>query len=142
MGIPTKVKFNNGTTFHFHWCEESEHEFALGAERETVWFECSPEELDGHTIDELDSLLSVEETTKYFELIDEDPLDDAGQTVFPRKDYVLNLGISSRNEMISNSPSASPEVRRIITIKLGKRTYLENQLKALGLPVASTETAQ
>lgn len=128
------VKFNNNClSFHFHWCEESEHQFALGADREAIWFECTLEELDGHTTMELDDILSVEDNISYFELVDE----ETGE-VFVRRNYALLLNIEVRTDMVSNSPSEMPQTKRTYVIRLGKRTYLENQLKALGIPVAST----
>lgn len=133
----SKVKFNNDFSFHFHWCEESEHQFALGAEREVLWFESNVEELDGHTLPEIEETLSIEDNISRFELIDE----ETGET-FARTGYVLLLNVEVRTDMVSNNPGEPPETKRVYVIKLGKRTYLENQLKALGLPVASTETAQ
>lgn len=127
-----KVKFNDNTSFHFHWCEEATQE-ALGYNREVIWFECYPSELDGYTTNELDELLSIEDTTSYLELIDE----ESGE-VFARHDYVLNLGISVENRLVGGI-TTNPSTEKVYTIKLGKRTYLENQLKALGLPVATTE---
>ena len=131
----TKLVLNNDFTIYFHDYSELIND-ALGANREIIEFKSYTEELNNHSLDEIDIELSNEENLSRILLIDEED-----GTTYPRNDYVLNLGISSIS-ILEDKPSNPPTVRKEYTLRLGKRTYLENQLKALGLPVASTETMQ
>lgn len=119
------IKFANGTNFEYLKALETE-EYFNGASRRTLTFECKA---DAISIDELNAVLSSEANTQSIVLTNEEE-----NTTSIDDGYVLKLrcGIESRLIQKETPETAAVYEDRLI-FKLGKRTYIEEQLKNLGL---------
>lgn len=119
------IKFLNGTNFEYLAAFETE-EFFNGAGRRTLTFECA---VGAVSVDALNGVLSDENNTASITLT------NAEENVSNIYDgYVLKLkcGIESRLIQKETPDTAAVYEDRLI-FKLGKRTYIEEQLKKLGL---------
>ena len=117
------IKFANGTNFEYLNALETE-EYFNGASRRTLTFEC---EVGVISVDELNTVLSDEENTKSIELSNDDVMN-----IYDG--YVLKCKCGIENKLINAETSEHAAVcEDRLVFKLGKRTYIEEQLKKLGL---------
>lgn len=117
------IKFANGTNFEYLEALETE-EYFNGASRRTLTFEC---EVGVIGVDELNTVLSNETNTATITLTNEDVTN-----IYDG--YVLKLKCGVENRLIKEETAESPAVYEDrLVFKLGKRTYIEEQLKKLGL---------
>lgn len=117
------IKFLNEINFEYLNALETE-EYFNGASRRTLTFEC---EVEAIGIDELNKLLSNEANTQSIELSNEDITN-----IYDG--YVLKLKCGIENQLIyAETPEAPAVYEDRLVFKLGKRTYIEEQLKKLGL---------
>ena len=119
------IKFLNGTEFEYIDAVETE-EYFNGSNRRTITFECKA---DAISIDTLNSVLNDEDNTKSI------TLENAEENVTNIYDgYVLKLkcGVENR-EVKSETPDMPAVYADRLVFKLGKRTYIEEQLKKLGV---------
>lgn len=117
------IKFTNGTSFEYLNAIETE-EYFNGASRRTLTFEC---EVGIIGVDELNTVLSNEENTATITLTN-------GEVTNIYDGYVLKLKCGIENKIIaSETPEAQAVYRDRLIFKLGRRTYIEEQLKRLGL---------
>ena len=117
------IKFTNGTNFEYLNALETE-EFFNGSNRRTLTFECSVGVI---SVDELNALLSNEANTASIELSNEDITN-----IYDG--YVLKLKCGIESKLIqAESPEAPAVYEDRLVFKLGKRTYIEEQLHKLGL---------
>lgn len=127
------IKFNNGTNFSYLNALETEEHYN-GSSRRTLTIECAPGVIN---IDELNALLSVEANTASITLTG-DPATQADGTVQTpqsiREGYVLKLKVGIENKLVqAETPDTAAVYEDRLIFKLGKRTYLEEQLHKLGL---------
>lgn len=117
------IKFANGTNFEYLNALETE-EYFNGASRRTLTFECA---VGAISVDGLNTVLSSEENTQSIEL-------SHGDIINIYDGYVLKCKCGIENKLIQAATSESPAIYedRLI-FKLGKRTYIEEQLRRLGL---------
>ena len=117
------IKFLNGTNFEYLNALETE-EYFNGASRRTITFEA---EVGVIGVDELNAVLSNEANTKSIELSN-------GDVTNIYDGYVLKLKCGIEPKLLQAETLETPAVYadRLI-FKLGKRTYIEEQLKNLGL---------
>lgn len=117
------IKFSNGTTFEYRNAIETE-EFFNGSSRRTLTFECAVGVIG---VDKLNTLLSDETNVAHIELSN-------GNTTNVHDGYVIKLKCGIESKLVQAQTSESPAVYedRLI-FKLGKRTYIEEQLRILGL---------
>lgn len=133
------IKFLNGTNFEYLNAVETE-EYYNGSSRRTLTFEAAAGVI---SVDELNAILSDEANTQSLTLTgDEVPvLDDNGNptgetthAVNIYDGYVLKLKCGIENKRIAAETPETPAVYEDrLTFKLGRRTYIEEQLKNLGL---------
>lgn len=117
------IKFANGTNFEYLNALETE-EYFNGASRRTLTFECAVSVIG---VDKLNTLLSKEENTATITLTNEDVTN-----IYDG--YVLKLKCGIENKLIqSETPEAPAVYEDHLVFKLGKRTYIEEQLHKLGL---------
>ncbi len=135
-----KIKFKNSKEVEYLKAIERE-EYYNGSSRRTLTFECDKNAI---SIDELNSILSVEENLKEITLINEQvPMTiPEGEELLQEpqpfsniyNDYLLKLKCGIENKLLAEE---TPETKAIyedrIIFKLGKRTYIEEQLEKLGL---------
>ena len=133
------IKFANGTNFEYLSALETE-EFYNGASRRTLTFECAVGVI---SVDKLNTLLSNEANTATITLtgdavdvLDKDgnPTGETTQPVNIYDGYVLKLKCGVENKLITaETPEAPAVYEDRLVFKLGKRTYIEEQLHKLGL---------
>lgn len=133
------IKFANGTNFEYLNALETE-EYYNGASRRTLSFEC---EVGAISVDALNTLLNDEKNTTKItltgdtvELLDEEgnPTGETSQAVNIYDGYVLKLKCGIEPKRIkAETPEAPAVYEDRLVFKLGKRTYIEEQLKRLGL---------
>ena len=133
------IKFNNGAAFEYLNGVETE-EYFNGASRRTITFQCSA---DAIGLDQLNALLSDEANTHSItltgdvvEVMDADgnATGETTQAVNLCDGYVLKLKCGIENRLIAaETPDAAAVYEDRLVFKLGKRTYIEEQLKRLGL---------
>lgn len=117
------IKFLNGTDFEYLDAFETE-EFYNGASRRTLTFECS---VGAKGVDELNTLISNEKNTSTITLTNEDVAN-----IYDG--YVLKLKCGIENKLVqTETPESAAVYEDRLVFKLGKRTYIEEQLKKLGL---------
>ena len=117
------IKFLNGTNFTYLNAIETE-EFYNGASRRTLSFECKVGVIG---VDELNAVLSNEANIANITLTN-------GEVVNIYDGYVLKLRCGIENKLITaETPEAAAVYEDRLVFKLGKRTYIEEQLKKLGL---------
>ena len=119
------IKFLDGTDFEYIDAIETE-EYFNGASRRTITFEC---EAGAIGVDELNAVLNNEENTKSF------ILENAEENVTNICDgYQLKLKCGIENRLVKSETPDMPAVYADrLVFKLGKRTYIEEQLKKLGI---------
>ncbi len=133
------IKFLNGTNFEYLNAVETE-EYYNGASRRTLTFEA---EVGVISVDELNSLLSDEANTKSItltgdvvEMFDDEgtPAGETAQAVNIYDGYVLKCRCGVENKLIeAETPESAAVYEDRLVFKLGKRTYIEEQLHRLGL---------
>ena len=145
------IKFANGTNFEYINALETE-EYFNGANRRTLTFEC---EVGVIGVNELNTLLNDEKNTAaitltsngvpVFKTNPEDNsvvIDEKGTPIVDHYEsttniydgYVLKLKCGIENKLNSaETPEAQAVYADRLVFKLGKRTYIEEQLKRLGL---------
>ena len=133
------IKFANGTNFEYLNALETE-EYFNGASRRTLTFECAVGVI---SVDELNTLLSNETNTASLTLTgdaiavldaDGNPTGETTQAVTIYDGYVLKLKCGIENKLITaETPDAAAAYADRLVFKLGKRTYIEEQLHKLGL---------
>lgn len=117
------IKFTNGTNFEYFNALETE-EFYNGASRRTLTFECAVSVI---SVDELNAILNNETNTQAVEL-------SSGEVTNIYDGYVLKLKCGIENKLIQTETSEQAAVYEDrLVFKLGKRTYIEEQLHRLGL---------
>lgn len=118
-----KIKFNNGTEFDYLDALETE-EFYNGSSRRTLTFNAA---VGVVSIDTLNAILTNESNTAVIELTN-------GDVTNIYDGYVLKLKCGVENKLITPETPETPAVYADrLVFKLGKRTYIEEQLKKLGL---------
>ena len=119
------INFANGTSFEYLEAFVNE-EYYNGSNRRTLTFECMPNVI---SIDELNAVISNEANTQSIVLSNEE------ENITGIEDgYVLKLKCGIESRLVKAETPETPAVYedRLI-FKLGKRTYIEEQLKNLGL---------
>lgn len=130
------------TEIHYLNAFETE-EFFNGASRRTLTVTCAP---DAISVDTLNALLTEENLASVrltnTEGIPVTVVDDMGQTVVDHYDpivtihegYVLKLSCGIQNMLVKAETTDSAAVYEDrLVFKMGKRTYIEQMLKELGL---------
>lgn len=133
------IKFLNGTNFEYLNALETE-EYFNGASRRTLTFECAVGTI---SVDELNTVLSEEANTKNITLTGDEvaifdeqgnPTGETTRAVNIYDGYVLKLKCGIEPKLVqSETPEAPSVYKDRLVFKLGKRTYIEEQLKKLGL---------
>lgn len=117
------IEFLNGKIFEYLNAIETE-EYFNGASRRTLTFEC---EVGVISVDELNTLLSDEANTATITLTN-------GDVTNIYEGYVLKLKCGVENKLIQPETAETPAFYEDrLVFKLGKRTYIEEQLYKLGL---------
>lgn len=117
------IKLKNGTDFEYLNAVETE-EYFNGSNRRTLTFECGTEVI---SVDELNTLLNDEKNTETITLSN-------GEVTNIYDGYVLKLKCGIENRLVqAETPEAAAVYADRIVFKLGKRTYIEEQLRRLGL---------
>ena len=117
------IKFENGTNFEYLNALEAE-EYFNGSSRRILTVECA---VGAIRIDDLNNVLSDEANTAKIELSSEDVTN-----IYD--DYVLKLKCGIENRLVfAETPEAPAVYEDRLVFKLGKCTYIERQLKKLGL---------
>lgn len=117
------IKFKDGTNFVYLNALETE-QYYNGSNRRTLTFECA---VGAISIDALNALLSDENNTKVIELSN-------GEVTNIYDGYVLKLEVGVKPILVSaETPDSVAVYEDRLVFKLGKRTYIEEQLKKLGL---------
>ncbi len=155
-----KIKLKNGKEFEYLIAFETE-EYFNGSNRRTLTFECdknaiSVDELNSLLSDELntENIVLLRETStvnenEQYETEQEEKetaenivIDEQEQHIIENYEslenvydgYVLKLKCGVENKLItSETPDEQAVYEDRIIFKLGKRTYIEEQLKRLGL---------
>ncbi len=119
------AKFKNNSTVDYLSALETE-EFWGGSSRRTLAFECAP---DAMSVDELNDLLSDEDNTADIELHNSETGAEAIHS-----GYQLKLKVAIEPVLVhQETPEGAAVYVDRLLFKLGKRTYIEQQLKALGI---------
>ena len=117
------IKLNNGTNFEYLKAVETE-EFFNGASRRTLTFEC---EVGVIGVDVLNTLLNDEKNTASIELSN-------GDVTNIHDGYVLKCKCGIEPKLVTEeTPQTSAVYADRLVFKLGRRTYIEEQLHRLGL---------
>lgn len=127
-----KIKIAN-TEIEYLSAVETE-EFYNGASRRTLTLTCAP---DAASLDALNALLTEENLASVTLVNTSAGTDEEGNalTVTNVYDgYVLKLSCGIRNELVqTETPDRAAVCEDRLVFKLGKRTYIEEQLHKLGL---------
>lgn len=134
-----KIRFKNGKEIDYINAIETE-EYFNGSNRRTLTFEC---DVNSVSVDELNNTLSSEENVSEITLTSEQiaMLLPEGEELMQSQPlqniyngYVLKLKCGIESKLVSTETTETQAVYedRII-FKLGKRTYIEEQLHKLGL---------
>lgn len=116
-----KMKFANGSEANYLSAVETE-EYYNGGSRRTLTFELAR---DAANIEALDALCGEEDNVKKLELINEE---EGITNIY--EGYVLKLKVGVEPKL---TDAAAQTYADRIVLKLGKRTYIEEKLHALGL---------
>ena len=117
------IKFANGTNFEYLNALETE-EYFNGASRRTLTFECAVGVI---SVDELNTLLNDEKNTTTITLTN-------GDVTNIYDGYVLKLKCGIEPKLVTSETAEAPAVYADrLVFKLGKRTYIEEQLHKMGL---------
>jgi hypothetical protein len=121
-----KLKFTNNTFIDYLYYMESEEHYN-GSTRRIIQFNCDPSVI---SIDELNAILSNEENIKTFTMLYPNEED-----IYEVCDgYVLKLKCGIESILVAPETSDHPAVYEDqLVFKLGKRTYIEEQLHKMGL---------
>lgn len=124
------IKIAN-TEFEYLNALETE-EFFNGSSRRTLTITCAP---DAISIDALNALLTEEHLASISLTNDGSGEEGGAQEVTNIYDgYVLKLFCGIRNELVqAETPDRAAVYEDRLVFKLGKRTYIEEQLHKLGL---------
>lgn len=125
-----KIKIAN-TEIEYLSAVETE-EFYNGSSRRTLTLTCAP---DAASLDALNALLTEEHLASISLTNDGSGEEDGAQEVTNIYDgYVLKLFCGIRNELVqAETPDSAAVYADRLVIKLGRRTYIEEQLHRLGL---------
>lgn len=127
-----KIKIAN-TEFEYLGALETE-QFFNGSSRRTLTVTCAP---DAISVDALNALLTEENLASISLTNDSAGTDEEGNvlTVTNVYDgYVLKLSCGIRSELVqTETPDRAAVYEDRLVFKLGKRTYIEEQLHKLGL---------
>lgn len=127
-----KIKIAN-TEIEYLSAVETE-EFFNGSSRRTLTITCAP---DAISLDALNALLTEENLSSVTLVNTSAGTDEEGNalTVTNVYDgYVLKLSCGIRNELVqTETPDRAAVYEDRLVFKLGKRTYIEEQLHKLGL---------
>lgn len=125
-----KIKIAN-TEIEYLSAVETE-EFYNGASRRTLTLTCAP---DAASLDTLNALLTEEHLAGISLTNDGSGEEGGAQEVTNIYDgYVLKLFCGIRNELVqAETPDSAAVYADRLVIKLGRRTYIEEQLHKLGL---------
>ena len=125
-----KIKIAN-TEIEYLSAVETE-EFYNGASRRTLTLTCAP---DAASLDALNALLTEEQLASISLTNDGSGEEGGAQAVTNIYDgYVLKLFCGIRNELVqAETPDSAAVYADRLVIKLGRRTYIEEQLHKLGL---------
>jgi hypothetical protein len=119
------INFANDKTVEYLEALETE-EYFNGASRRTLTFECAPNAIG---IDELNTILSKESNLSSLTLVNEE-----ANVSRIYDGYVLKLKVGIENKLVQAESADKPAIYEDrLVFKLGKRTYIEEQLKKLGL---------
>lgn len=120
-----KITFANGKTVFYIEAFENE-EYFNGSNRRVLTVHCDKNAI---SVDELNTILSNENNTAEITLTNEEM---GVSNVYDG--YVLKLKVGMEQYLVLNETPEAPAVYEDrIVFKLGKRTYIEEQLKRLGL---------
>ena len=125
-----KINISN-TEFEYMNALETE-EFFNGSSRRTLTVTCAP---DAISIDALNTLLTEENLASISLTNDGSGEEGSAQAVTNIYDgYVLKLFCGIRSELVqAETPDSAAVYADRLVFKLGKRTYIEEQLHKLGL---------
>ena len=125
-----KIKIAN-TEIEYLSAVETE-EFYNGSSRRTLTLTCAP---DAASLDALNALLTEEHLASISLTNDGSGEEGGAQAVTNIYDgYVLKLFCGIRNELVqAETPDSAAVYADRLVIKLGRRTYIEEQLHKLGL---------
>ena len=125
-----KIKIAN-TEIEYLSAVETE-EFYNGSSRRTLTLTCAP---DAASLDTLNALLTEEHLASISLTNDGSGEEGGAQAVTNIYDgYVLKLFCGIRNELAqAETPDSAAVYADRLVIKLGRRTYIEEQLHRLGL---------
>ena len=116
------IKFNNGTILN---CIDSleQEEYYNGSNRRTLTVDFDK----NYNFDELNQLVSNTENTKTIEVSAND-----WQNIYDN--YIIKLSLGIKQKLIEETAPDNPaSYEERIILKLGKLTYIEEQLAALGI---------
>ena len=117
------IKFANGTNFEYLNALETE-QFYNGASRRTLSFEAA---VGAISVDTLNTILNNEANTKVIELSN-------GDVTNIYDGYVLKMEVGVKPILVqAETPESAAVYQDRLVFKLGKRTYIEEALKKLGL---------
>lgn len=133
------IKFLNGINFEYLNALETE-EYFNSASRRTLTFECAVNTI---SVDELNAVLSDENNTASLVLTGDaveiadsagNPTGETTQAVNIYDGYVLKLKCGIENKLVQiETPEQAAVYEDRLVFKLGKRTYIEEQLHRLGV---------
>lgn len=119
------VKFTNNKAIKYLNAIETE-EYFNGSSRRTLTVYCDTNAI---SVNELNTLLSSESNVSTITLINEEEI---AQSIFTG--YVLKLKVSIEPVLVESEATETPAVYQDqLIFKMGKRTYIEDQLAKLGL---------
>lgn len=116
-----KVKFADNTEIAYLFATETE-EYFNGASRRTLTFEMAR---DAYNLEKLDTLCGTENNVATLTLINED---EGVTNIY--EGYVLKLKVGVEPILVDAETNTYED--RIV-LKMGKRTYIEQQLHDLGI---------
>ena len=106
-------------------------EFFNGSSRRTITVTC---ESTAISIDKLNSLLTEENLKSITVTNDKIANSDGSSLTNIYDDYVLKLSCGIQNVLVKNdTPDSAAKYEDRLIFKIGKRTYIEEQLHKLGL---------
>ncbi|MBR5305929.1 MAG: hypothetical protein IKU47_03310 [Oscillospiraceae bacterium] len=119
------IKFKNNISFDYLNALETEEHWN-SASRRTLTVECKP---DAISVDKLNALLSSEVNTTEITLTNEET---GASNIY--SGYILKIKCGIESKLVrAESPEAPAVYEDRLVFKLGKRTYIEEQLVRLGL---------
>lgn len=120
-----KLKFANNTEVVYLEALETE-EYFNGSSRRTLSVTCAE---DAISVDSLHTILTNETNTATITMTN---TEDDAENVYTG--YVLELACGIQSVLVrAETPESAAVYENRLVFKLGKRTYIEQQLKSLGL---------